>query len=456
MADGIQWDDEPGIKWDEAQPVAPEPSRLQRVAAALKSLPAQGLRLGLKAGQYYGNAIAHPIDTARDLADMEGTGGAVVRGFGKGASAGFIDELDGVAGAYGEIGSTLSDLKNGPLIQRMKARGMSENPVLAAYREHRDQRRHDDEVSRQGSPDAFGAAQLGGAAAMPVAKAGLAGRLAQGAGYGGAYGLGESKADLTKGETGPALRDAGEGAAVGLGAALAVEPAMALGRYSTALKAQGKAGEIAAVGKAASKDFGKARGGLGSDTRGTLTKLKTADDILASPLATPEMKAQAQAFLDSEIGKQTRLTAWQNTLDDLPNQMGQMGEARGSMEAAAAAAAPEAVEATAMQNLSESVIKKEVLPRVDRLVGNKALSMIGQFGGAPITTTKNLLKSPHVQYRSGQIGEAAAVPMTAVGKALQPGGAQMLEDYLRPKDDEERQEQAASWFTSATSVKAPR
>ncbi len=355
-------------------------------------------------------------------------------------SAGFVDELDGWFGAASEIGQTVLDPQNGPLIRRASN---GDNPLISAYRAHRDQRRHDDEVSNTASPDAFGLSQFAGAAAVPIGKVGLAGRLAQGGGYGAAFGLGGSGADLTKGEVKPALRDAGEGAVVGLATSALAEPVMAAGRYATALKARGKAGEVEAVGKAASRDFAAERGGLGADSRGTLTKLETADKILASPIASPEMKAQAQAFVDSELGRQTRLTAWQNTLDDLPNQMGQMEQRRGAMDAARAAAEPGAVEATAMQNLGESVIQKEILPRADRLVGNKALSMIGQFGGAPITTTKNLLKSPHMQYRTGQVGEAIAGPMSVAGKALQPGGTQSLQDYLRPKDDED----AAAWFT---------
>ncbi len=430
--------------WTEEQPQsaapAEKPSRLARAAAAIRAAPGAAWRMGMKGGELYGQALAHPIDTAKQLTDFspEGLGGSVVRGAGRGMSAGFIDELDGVVGLLGEAGKQQSDLIAG------KPR---EIDMGASYRASRDQRRKDDDTSQAANPNAFTAAQIGGAAVMPMAKAGVAGRLAQGAGYGAAYGLGGSTADMTKGETGPALMDMGEGAAVGLGTAAAIEPVAALGRYGVSLKAQGKAGQIDKVSKAATKDFASERGGLGSDSRGTLTKLKTAQDVIASPLAPPEMKAQAQAFLDSELGKQTQLTAWRNTLDDLPSQMGQMGERRAAMEAAAAAAEPAAVEATAMSQLGESVVKKEVLPRLDRLVGNKALSMVGQFGGAPITTTKNLLKNPHMQYRTGQVAEAVGGPAAAAGQSVQPGGSQLLEDYLRPMDDEERKKQGAAWFT---------
>lgn len=430
-------------------PAPVKQSRFDRVVSAIKSAPGHAVRLGAKGLLYQQRAEADPVWAAKDLTDFSvgGTGDAAVRGYGKGASAGFIDELDGAVGAVADVGRTVLNPQSGPLI---KNAANGENPLIASYRTHRDQRKHDDAVSQAASPDAFGVGQFAGAASMPMAKAGIAGRLAQGTAYGGLYGLGESDADLTKGQTGPALRDMGEGMALGFATSAVAEPVMAAGRYSSALKARGKEAEIAAVSKAKTKDFASERGGLGSDSRGTLTRLETADKILASPLATPEMKAQAQAFLDSDLGKQTRLTAWQNTLDDLPSQMGQMQERRGAMDAAAAAAEPAAVEATAMENLNQSVFQKEIIPRADRLMGNKLLSMIGQFGGAPITTTKNLLKAPRMQYRAGQIGEAVAAPMSVAAKATQSGGTQLLEDYLRPKDDEERQEQGAAWFTSGS------
>jgi hypothetical protein len=337
-----------------------------------------------------------------------GTGDAIVRGVGKASSLGFIDEIEGGM-SYLAAASRNGEMRGEPMAD-----------AGAAYRKGRDQRRHDDEVSQKASPDAFGTAQF--------AKA-----------------------------FDSAALDTVEGGALGLATAGAIEPVAALGRYGKALKAQGKAGEVAAVGKAASKDFGKARGGLGSDTRGTITALKDADAIVARPIppdmtgealrAEMAMKEQARAFVESDLGKQTRQLAAQNMLDDLPNKMGQMQESRASMEAAGEAASPEMVEAAAQKNVDKSIITEDIAPRLDRLGHNTVFSTAASSIGAPLTTVKNIMKTPRIQYRAGQVIGAAGKPAEAMSKAQIPATG-MLEDYLRPRDDEEREEQGATWLTS--------
>ena len=141
-------------------------------------------------------------------------GEAALRGFGQGATAGWLDE---VAGAWETLNTAV----------RRITRGTEGHPLADKYREFRDQWRAEDRKAKEVHPYAYGIGELGGGAAtalVPVGGAAAAGKglgaavkasAKVGAVYGAAGGLGGSTADVTKGEVGKAAIDTATGAAFG-------------------------------------------------------------------------------------------------------------------------------------------------------------------------------------------------------------------------------------------------
>lgn len=414
-------------------------SRRERVLEAIKGMPAAAKRIGGKALDFQYQAMRHPVDAAKELVSPDGVGMDALRGFGQGASLGFLDELEGARGAYAEARRPL--LETWPDGARMEGLTDAPQSIPDAYRRARDQRRRDDALAKERSPDAYGVAQFGGAMLTP-------GRSLKGATVaGGAYGLGASEADLTKGETRGAGNDMAESALAGFLGAAAAKPLEALGRAGKSLQARGVAAEEANVAKAAAKDYRSERSGLASDTGAVNRRLAIADEILANPQAyTPEMVAQAHGFVNSAEGIATRRLTAQNAIDDLPGSMSQLRERRAAMDAAEAAADPVAVATAAKDNLSKSWLKQEVAPRADRLANNAFMSAVSQpIGEAPVKTIMNLGAAPLTQVRVGKAMERAGAPGKAMS-AAQPGLTQTLSDYLRPRDEKERDEQGIDWF----------
>jgi hypothetical protein len=160
-------------------------------------------------------------------------GESFARGIGQGGTFGFGDEFSGLAGAATELAGRL------PWNKEYAEYG-DEGPIDAMakrYRLERDAMRSEDENAHKSNAKTYFTGQLAGGLAVPVggaAKAGasLATRMALGAklagGLGALSGLGNSEADLTKGEVPRALLDTGVGGVVGAGIGAAV-PAVAQG-----------------------------------------------------------------------------------------------------------------------------------------------------------------------------------------------------------------------------------
>lgn len=155
------------------------------------------------------------------------------RGVAQGASYGLFDEAVGLGSAAKE-GAEMLGRKAGLLepLSTDEDAFAAENPaagagvatrLLDAYRGERDKYREGDEAAQRASPKAFIGSTLGGAVLAPgpkgAAAKGAVARTAQfaktGAKTGAAYGAGTSKADLTKGEILPFLRDLGVGTGTG-------------------------------------------------------------------------------------------------------------------------------------------------------------------------------------------------------------------------------------------------
>jgi len=120
----------------------------------------------------------------------------VGRGALQGVSAGFSDEAIGGAQAFFD-----KYIKNNP------------EALVELYRRHRDEERAKNQAAQEAHPLAY----VGGGVAGGVGLGALTGgaSLPATVGYGAANALGESNADLTKGDTGQALKDTATGAVAG-------------------------------------------------------------------------------------------------------------------------------------------------------------------------------------------------------------------------------------------------
>jgi len=180
------------------------------------------------------------------------TSGAALRGFGSGASLGFVDELSGGARAAAMLGvqggAGLANLVN-PGGGDVAATQMGEtlgvsgagsmgagDAVMAAYRKGRDEARLEAAQSRRAAPGTYLASEMAGGLVAPVP--GLAARtplqtvgsrMVQGAKYGAGIGavagLGHSSDDVTEDGLGGALADTATGALTGAAMGAVVGPA---------------------------------------------------------------------------------------------------------------------------------------------------------------------------------------------------------------------------------------
>ncbi len=146
---------------------------------------------------------------------------SAARGAAQGASFGFADEITGALEAAKDV--ALTDKELGDLVDQ--------------YKKRRDESRKEYDMAEKDNSGAYMAGNVaGGVATAFIPGVGLAGNLGKGASLGAkvaqgaklgamegaAFGLGESRADLTEGDVGGVLKDTATGAAVGgaLGGAL--------------------------------------------------------------------------------------------------------------------------------------------------------------------------------------------------------------------------------------------
>ena len=181
--------------------------------------------LGLEQEQPQGGRVLSPEEVAHLGLDDEQPGAWQAAGEGalQGATLGFEDEIEGGVKALAK-----------------KAFHTTEKSLVDQYREDRDHARERAARAQAAHPMAFGAGQIGGgvltAALAPELGLGrgILGAARAGAVYGAAGGLGDSQADLTKGDVQGAVADTLHGAAAGAatGGALgaAAEAAPAIGR----------------------------------------------------------------------------------------------------------------------------------------------------------------------------------------------------------------------------------
>ncbi len=145
-------------------------------------------------------------------APQVGTGEALARGIENGATFGFGPAINGLL-------STMLGPKNDKL------------GILDQYRQNRDASREAMNAASAQHPWAYGTGSFAGAAipailsgGASVPESGALGAIKAGAGYGALSGLGNSEADLTKGDIGGALHDTARSAALGAAISPLLQP----------------------------------------------------------------------------------------------------------------------------------------------------------------------------------------------------------------------------------------
>jgi hypothetical protein len=176
-----------------------------------------------------GRRPLRPEDRVEDPPPKIGVVEAAVLKGAEGISAGFAPALSGVASAglnllgvspLGEV-PVATTREGKPLSPQLKPQSM-----LEAYRSGRDTAYELQDKAAADRPIISGVAQLTGAIVSPIGKLipggrGVVGAGLKAAGEGAAFSAGSSRADLTRGEIAPFLREVGTGALVagGIGAA---------------------------------------------------------------------------------------------------------------------------------------------------------------------------------------------------------------------------------------------
>jgi hypothetical protein len=372
-----------------------------------------------------------------------------------GASLGFIDEI-------GAAGDTLKAEAMGAILEpgRLASPGKLLRRALDGYRGRRDDARRMFGQLSTDNPEWYTAGELAGAVAMPVPGAAavkgatLGARLAQAAGQGArlgaTYGLGSSGADLTQGDVRGAAGDAALGAGAGaLGGALGESMLSggrwllnrARGRASAGIeKAAGEA--LAAKVKAREKAVKSEAGSLGETTANTFKTMDRLKEIVADTSAPAELRASAQARLNSPVFKEAMRNAQAEYVAKADGLLGRIVRGR---EAVAEAAAVD-VEAQAAEALAHPM-RTQVLPRLKTYasrmlppivgavtgsamgggvagatVGSILGTGVGAVMGNPGTALANMMKSPAVRKGAWEtvrtLTGGAAPEATALAAAL--------------------------------------
>jgi hypothetical protein len=396
---------------------------------------------------------------APDVSGLESAG----RGAAQAGTFGFADEIAGGVEALYDVATTdktLSDL-----------------PDL--YRQHRDESRANFAAAEEANPTEFTAGQIGGAALTAFlpggAPATLGRAVAVGAGMGAAQGLGESEADLTRGEFGEAATDAALGGALG-GAAGGIGHGIAKGVGAVANKVRGRAQQGAAdavaeeEAKQALKQAQREASALGK-YRSSVQSASRDLEVLgreSADLPDDTLRRAAQEMLDSPEGVAVRRQVVEGKLGTAPERLDEMAQLRA--EHGALVAGREGLVKQATQDALADPIRRQFAPRLatlgHRLVPAALAGAGGMIGGPegaavgaglggvmaltqgrPGIILRNLVRSPASRkWLWDKAASIATVSPQALGRfglslarILQSQGPEMAEaahEVLMAEDDE--------------------
>jgi hypothetical protein len=308
------------------------------------------------------------------------------------ATAGFADE------AVGWLESKLPALKRTPeefiegLVSGKRAEPQSRQ-------QNRDDHRALLEKSRKDHPAASTGGELLGALALPIpggaaakgakflARAGRS--VAQGAGLGGAYGLGVSEADLAGGDIKGAAKDAAKGAAWGAaGGAVGEGIVGGGGRAVQWLRERAKKGseEAAAASRAAVEalQLKNERSLLGKYRSEVQSASRDLEVLERAAAGADDVAEQARAYLASPEGDALRRQITLNKLKTAPDRIAEMQASKKAYDELAAGR-EESVAAQTAEKL-RNPFEKHIKPRLKTLgarFGPSTIAAIGGIAGGP-------------------------------------------------------------------------
>lgn len=377
-----------------------------------------------------------PVMTANPAMD------AALQGLGKGVSGGFIDEAGGVAEAGGHLLRKARDFIAPTPIEELDATELAkEEPrhksLGEAYRSGRDNYRGLQAAieGRDAGGIAGPVADIAGAMLVPVPGPGKATGIAKAAktigtaaGLGGLFGLGNSKADVTRGEGGQALLDAGKSAGISAGLAgglMGVGKLVSAARGGAASRAATATEEALAKGAAdKEKAVNSARGAWGSRTQEANRSIENAEQLVK--YGNPAEQQKAIDWLASPEVAELRRGILNNSVERGQTAQGLIDKARGEFDTALAQDST----TLAREGLG-GTFKRAVLPRVKTLASRGVPLAIGsQIGGwpglvaggvasammgKPGTILANFVKDPNVRRHGWNAVQAVLAGTQSVG-----------------------------------------
>lgn len=317
--------------------------------------------------------------------------------------------------------------------------------LLSTYRAERNriEGAQKENLKRFPAAPVVGAVLAGGVGQAPTAlgRVGLSGL------QGAAYGFGSSKGDLTKGEVGPVLKDAGKGLGFGVAGGVAGEGLNAgAGVLGDKLGKVIQSGDNAAA-LAAQKTFNSARGAFGGDVSAGSNQLKLLSDALLNPNADPALRRAAEGFLASPEGSTLLNQVLRSNIGRAEGQTARIAASQAAMGEAANGLAPEAVQAasaarrndpSALLRRLREVLPKVVLPAAGAWLGGPEGAAAGALGAAVLgrsgTTVRNMMTDPYVASRVLGTGMEA---LGGSGGAMSRATPSMLQAYIDAMHDKE-------------------
>lgn len=360
-----------------------------------------------------------------------------------GATYGVGDEIAGALGSIPGIGKYLD--------KPLWGEGSEGPAVDRTYVQSRDQNRALQETAVNRHP----VAAVAGALMSPgIGKLKGVTGIAKLAGVGGLTGLGESGADLTKGEYGQAAMDTGIGTALGGlgGAAFAGIGKLAskakplfgegLAKYFGGVVDRATESVAAKKAKEAAQALRAGAGKLGGETSAGRNALATVEEILTSPNATPLQVQRAIAERTGPGAKALAQKVYDSTLDRFPDRLRAINAAEEALPQLVEANAPEAIAKAGEEHLAgwTGRIKakwphaiNKLLPLVTGAIGGATGSgttgalVGGGLGlGASLamgqggTVLKNIVRDPGLARAVGRAG--LALTDNALGAAVSAAG----------------------------------
>lgn len=335
------------------------------------------------------------VESKPDILAPKSQLGTIVRSGVNGASFGFGDEVGGLMGATDEAGRrarTALGMRDESSVPVERNDLSLPAALIARYRRERGDGRNERQEGADENPRlAIGSEIVGGLASPnPFGKAkGIGQIIKTGAKVGGLSALGNSEADLTKGDVGGAVDDAAGGALIG-GAVSGVLAPVVKGAEWGAGKLRGlaasvRADKLAEIQAALDAKIASAKGAFGSAVQaGSRTHenvqrvVQGVDAPIGNAVVDPATQRRALGALADPQFRELADKVANNTLDGVGDKLATVDRTKATYEALKAARDPTAAKEFA-DYFGRSVLSKDIAPRLWRAAGGAA---VGGFGGA--------------------------------------------------------------------------